>query len=262
VLDRKIKMSQEEEHYQTFVNLGLTYLQAKVYVTLLRLGDVGAEVRKIASVSAIARQDVYRILPTLQKMGLVEKVVAIPTIYRPISLEEGISKLLKKRTEEYQDVKKKAKFLMENFVAPEVEPKDDSSQFVITSERNLFMKRVREDIAKTESSIDIIYGDGKLRTIIFHTFDEFQKASARGVKIRAITHKTEEEPLGKNLQILSSKATFDLRFINKNIPVGLVIFDNKEANIRTMHTIVPSLWTNNRNVVRLSKFYFDCLWEM
>lgn len=78
----------QEEHYQTFVNLGLTYLQAKVYVTLLKLGDVGAEVRKIASASAIARQDVYRILPALQKMGLVEKVVAIPTIYRPIPLEE------------------------------------------------------------------------------------------------------------------------------------------------------------------------------
>lgn len=81
-------MSQEGENYQTFVNLGLTYLQAKVYVTLLRLGDVGAEVRKIASASVIARQDVYRILPALQKMGLVEKVVAIPTIYRPIPLEE------------------------------------------------------------------------------------------------------------------------------------------------------------------------------
>jgi len=255
-------MSQEDDSFQTFVNLGLTYLQAKVYVTLLRLGDVGAEVRKIASASSIARQDVYRILPTLQKRGLVEKIVAIPTIYRPIPLEDGISKLMKKRTEEYQDVQKKAKSLLENFVTPEVEHKDDASQFIITSERSLFLKRAREDIAKTESSIDIVYANERLRTIIFHTFDEFKKASARGIKIRAITNKTDEEPLDENIQNLSSKAVFDLRFIERNIPVGLVIFDNNEVNIRTMNSIVPSLWTNNRNVVRLSKFYFDSLWKM
>ena len=255
-------MSQEEEPFQTFVSLGLSYLQAKVYVTLLRLGGIGAEVRKIASASAIARQDVYRILPTLQKKGLVEKVVAIPTIYRPIPLRDGISKLMKKRKEEYKDTQKKAKSLLENFVAPEVEHKDDSSQFIITSERALFLKRVREDIARTESTIEIIYGDERLRTIVFHTFDEFQNASARGIKIRAITYKTEKELSDKNLQTLSNKAAFELRFIKKDIPVGLMIFDNKEVNIRTMKSIVPSLWTNNSNVVRLSKFYFDSLWEM
>jgi sugar-specific transcriptional regulator TrmB len=255
-------MAQEEEPIQTFVNLGLTYLQAKVYVILLRLGGAGTEVRKIASASAVARQDVYRILPRLQKMGLVEKIVAIPTLYRPISLEDGIAILMKKRTEDYQDVQKKAKLLLENFVVPDIEHKEDSSQFIITSERTLFMKRVREDVAKTESTIDIIYGDEKLRTILFHTFDEFKKASVREIKIRAITYRNDDQPLDKNLQVLSKKTSFELRLISRDIPVGLVIFDDKEVNIRTMHSIVPSLWTNNRNVVKLAKFYFDCLWEM
>jgi sugar-specific transcriptional regulator TrmB len=256
-------MSQEDESIQVFVDLGLTYLQAKVYVTLIRIGGSGADVRKIATSSSTARQDVYRILPSLQKIGLVEKVVATPTVYKPIPLEDGIFKLMKKRTEEYNDVQRKAKMVIENFEAAELEQRDDDSQsqFVITSERALYMKRVREDVAKVEVSIDIIYGAERLRTIIFHAFDEFRAAVARGIEIRAITRKGDDEPMDRNIQILSKKPSFEIRYIKRDIPVGLVIFDGKEVNIRTMHAIVPSLWTNNRNVVKLSKFYFDCLWS-
>ena len=255
-------MTQEDEPIQTFVNLGLSYLQAKVYVALLRIGGVGAEVRKIASISTIARQDVYRILPALQKMGLVEKVIATPTLYRPLPLEEGLSMLIKKQTEQYLDTQKRAKLVLENFVTPQILHKEDTSQFIITSAKALFLKRVREDIVKAESSIDIIYSDERLRTIVFHTFDEFSKVAANGIQIRAISSKTDDEPLDKNLQTLSKSPSFELRFIKQVIPVGLVIFDNKEVNIRTMHSIVPSLWTNNPNVVKLSKFYFDSLWEI
>jgi len=254
-------MTQEDEPTQTFINLGLSYLQAKVYVTLLKIGGVGAEVRKIANFSAIARQDVYRILPTLQKMGLVEKVIANPTMYRPLPLEEGISILMKMKTEQYQDTQKKAKLVLENFVTPQILHKEDTSQFIITSAKALFLKRVSEDIAKAESTIDIIYSHERLRTIVFHGFNELRKVTAKGIKVRAISCKTDDEHLDKNLQILSKSTSFELRFIKQGIPVGLVIFDNKEVNIRTMNTIVPSLWTNNPNVVKLSKFYFDCLWE-
>jgi len=59
-------MLQEEEPIQAFTNLGLTYLQAKVYVTLLKFGSSSANVKKIALHAAMARQDIYRILPVLE----------------------------------------------------------------------------------------------------------------------------------------------------------------------------------------------------
>jgi sugar-specific transcriptional regulator TrmB len=59
------RTSKNDEPIQTFMSLGLTLLQAKLYLTLVKLGSQGGEVRKISRESSIARQDVYRILPEL-----------------------------------------------------------------------------------------------------------------------------------------------------------------------------------------------------
>jgi sugar-specific transcriptional regulator TrmB len=59
------RTSKNDEPIQTFMSLGLTLLQAKLYLTLVKLGSQGGEVRKISRESSIVRQDVYRILPEL-----------------------------------------------------------------------------------------------------------------------------------------------------------------------------------------------------
>ena len=101
--------SQIDEPIQTFMSLGLTFLQAKLYLTLVKLGNSGGEVRKISRESNIARQDVYRILPQLEKLGLAVKIIASPTIYCATPLENGFSMLLNQKTDEYIELQKKAK---------------------------------------------------------------------------------------------------------------------------------------------------------
>ncbi|MEX2723761.1 MAG: helix-turn-helix domain-containing protein [Candidatus Freyarchaeota archaeon] len=59
------------EYIQTLTDLGLTFLQAKTYLNLAKLGK--ANVQTIAKASNVARQDIYRIMPSLQKLGLAEK---------------------------------------------------------------------------------------------------------------------------------------------------------------------------------------------
>jgi len=255
-------MIQEDEPIQTLVSLGLTNLQAKVYLTLLKLGNTGADVRKISRASRIVRQDVYRILPTLQKIGLVDKIIATPTIYRPLPFEQGLSMLMKKKAEEFSEVQKKANYVLNNFnFGQDLETLEDASQFIITSERKIFLKRVKKDIAETQTTIDIIYSHERIRAIMFHTIDEFQQAIARGIKIRALTDKGDAKMPDKNIGALTKTASFHLKYLARGIPVGLIIFDNRDVNIRTAEKLVPSLWTNNRNVVRLAKIYFDCMWK-
>ncbi len=252
-------MLQEEEPIQAFTNLGLTYLQAKVYVTLLRLGNSGTSVKKIALNAAIARQDIYRILPVLENYGLVEKIIAVPTRYRPVALEDGLSLLMAQRTKEFQDMQNKAKMVLKNFVAQEPQFYEAISQFRITSARPLFIKRVKESIAQTKCSIDIVYDDSLLRAIVFDTIDDLQKAIDRGVKIRAITRK--EETLDKNLELLVKSPLFELRFTNEDVSVCLAIFDDREVKFRTSQKIVPTLWTNNQSIVKLAQVYFDSVWK-
>jgi len=255
-------MTQEEDTpIQTFVNLGLTYLQAKVYVTLVKIGQSGADVRKISQASSIVKQDVYRVLPNLQKIGIVEKIIATPTKYKPIPLEAGLSMLMQRKAEEYKEIQKKAKQLLEDFSLEHQADHEDISRFVITSERKLFLKKMREDIVEAQESIDFIYIKERMAIIAYYNIEEIKKAMERGVKIRVLTNREEKKPLDRNIQALVENSAFKIKFLQEDIPVGLVIIDKNETNIRIADKIVPSLWTNNRNVLRLSQIYFDCMWR-
>ncbi len=253
-------MLQEEEPIQAFTNLGLTYLQAKVYVTLLKLGSSSVNVKKIALNTAIARQDIYRILPVLENYGLVEKIIGIPTRYRPVALEDGLSLLMEQRTREYQDLQKKANMVLKSFVPQEPLCFDNTSQFRIISARPLFMRRLKEGITQVENGIDLIYDDSLLRAIIFDTIDDFERAIDRGVKIRVIM-KAGEQMLDRNLEILTKSPSFELHFAKKDVPVGLVIFDEKEVEFQATQNIVPTLWSNNGNIVKLAQIYFYSMWQ-
>lgn len=254
-------INQEEESLQTFVKLGLTYLQAKIYLALVKLGKNGSEVRRIAHTVAIARQDIYRIMPALERMGLIERVISLPTLYKPIEIEEAISILMKKKAEEFIDTQKSAKFVLDNFVTQQPEDYENQSQFRITSDRALFLKRVKEGIVQAQSSIDIIYGEDRLRSIVYYTMEDFEKAIARGVKVRAITRLDQDTILDKNIETLVKNPNFQIRIIKKEIPVGLVIFDEKEVKFRTTQNLVPTMWTNNQNVVKMIQIYFDSMWQ-
>jgi sugar-specific transcriptional regulator TrmB len=261
----RIEMANEEDPIETFMNLGLTSLQAKVYLTLLTFGEAGADVREISLTSKIARQDIYRRLPELEKTGLVEKIVGTPTVYRAVEFENGLSMLIKKNTQKYTEIHKRAKMVLNNYSVNQHHSSnnhtDSESQFVITSEQGLFLKRIKQDVEEAEDQICIIYSYERLRKIIYHVAEEIEAAMKRDVKIRAITDKTHTKDPDKKLQALTKNPQFSLRIVKQDIPVGLVIFDNREVNIRIASAIVPSMWTNNRNLGRLAKVYFEDLWR-
>ncbi|NIQ05427.1 MAG: TrmB family transcriptional regulator, partial [Candidatus Korarchaeota archaeon] len=72
---------------------GLTPNQARVYLTIARLKL--ATVRQISRISNVRREDVYRMLPKLEKMGLAEKLLGRPLKIRATPVEEGLSLLIK-----------------------------------------------------------------------------------------------------------------------------------------------------------------------
>ncbi len=254
-------MLQEEEPIQAFTNLGLTYLQAKVYIALLKMGSDGANVKKIALNTSIARQDIYRIIPILEKYGLVEKIIAVPTRYRPVALKDGLSLLMEQRTREFKDMQTAAKLVLKSFVVQEPQSFDSISQFRITSARPLFIKRIKEAIAQAENTIDIVYDDSLLRAIMFDTIDDFERAIARKIKVRSITRKNEEQILDKRLDTIAKSSLFKLRTTKDEIAVNLMIFDDKEVKFCTTQNIVPTFWTNNRSIIKLAQVYFDSMWH-
>ncbi len=148
-------MATQEEDIQTLVELGLTNSQAKVYLTLIAMGKIRGQV--IWKNSGVARQDVYRVLVELQEKGLVEKVFAIPNEFKPISLKDGLSILLKSKAYEYANAEVKMKNLLQRFHAFNGESTLGEYEFSLIPRKDATLLKFITVLNSTQKSIDAIF---------------------------------------------------------------------------------------------------------
>jgi sugar-specific transcriptional regulator TrmB len=236
-------------------------LQAKTYLTLTQLDK--AEVKKIARTSGIARQDIYRIMPTLEKLGLVEKIVANPVLYKAVSLKEGTLSLFAEKSSEHAQLKASLEMLGESKEKSDnTIVHDAETEFVITSERKRLVKKFENAFSKA-STVDLIFPSRGLNFIVFSFFDAFTTAVSKGVKFRVATQKTEVSPaIMRKLKTLTANPLFELKFIDANIDFGICIFDDKEVDVCISgKEAVPSLGTNNEQLLKMAKLFFENHWN-
>ncbi|MCW4007681.1 MAG: hypothetical protein NWF09_03175 [Candidatus Bathyarchaeota archaeon] len=257
-------MIQEDEYVQILSRLGLTFLQAKVYLALAKLGK--ADVKTISRASKVARQDVYRIMPALQNMGLVEKIVASPTLYKVTPIEESLCVLLENKTRECMELQIKMKYMLNNLKekADEVSSQEEE-QFSIISSRRLLQKKLSEKDRTAQKSIVAIANWKTIRATFFNRASDVVNALKRGVKLRIITEMHEKDKhVEKIIQSFMEYPSFEIKYSSAPIPVNAVIHDGKEINmcIATLpDNEVPSLCSTNPRFIKVIAAYFEELWN-
>jgi len=255
----------EDERAQILVNLGLSLLQAKIYLTLVQTGQ--ATIKEIAKASGIVRQDIYRIVPSLQELGLAEKILNVPTMYKPTPIKEGCYLLLQNKTREHVKLQKKTIALVKNLHEKNNKTllQEEDSQFVITSSGTLLHKRLGEGHQMAQKSIYIIGEWQTTRTMVFYRFTDFKRALKRGTQIRIITEKHEDDKsTQKIIRTLMLNPLFETRYVAMPSTLKMVIHDEKEVNMCIAippDKDVPSLWSNNPQFVKIMVAYFQELWS-
>jgi sugar-specific transcriptional regulator TrmB len=254
-----------EEDIQALNDMGLSILQAKIFLSLVKLGEVN--VGTISKSSNIVRQDIYRIMPTLEKLGLAERILSKPTTYKATPLKEAISILLLKRKKKDEEVIKKAHSLISNFNSYSNNLSDNESEFRITSERSLLFKTHTQLIEKAKTTIDIVIPFEVLEEHTLHNLSFLKRAWGRGVKIRLISQKTQDGSVLRKSQGLTGLSFLELRYAFCPTSVGgnwfgMHIFDKKEMTICiSSNDRVPSLWSNSPSILRMATNYFEDLWD-
>ena len=230
-----------DESVQTLVNLGLTVLQAKVYLNLAKVGISTG--RTTAKESKVASQDVYRILTELQEKGLVEKIIGRPTFYKATPINEGISLLLKNKKEEYIETEKQAKIMSDNCCEnKETNVQFEKIDFTITSKLTLLLKMHDKMADKSKKNIDFIFGVKINEKMLLHNHQYIQRAIKRGVKIRAIVPKGSKETITKNPKPLLKNPLFEIRYLPEEfIPFGMHIFDKEKVTLAVSEKPMPKL---------------------
>ena len=261
MIELPILILEDKEYLQTLTELGLTLLQARIYMTLTKLGKASA--RTISKQSNIVREEIYRVMPKLEKMGLVEKTITRPTLYKAIILKEGLDILIQRKAEETYRLQKKTRNMIQNLKVPSFRRKSNEENlgFIITSEKSLFRKRFDMNIQMTRLEVNIIASEFLFRQMLFNHYESIAKALERGVNIKVITEEIDGETIPEHIRELMENRFFKIKYLFSPSLVTIGVFDDKEVDVRISSEMVPNLWSNNPAIVKLAEGYFKQIWN-
>ena len=146
-------MASNNELIQDLTDLGLNRSQARVYFALSQSGISTA--KKISDISQVAREHVYEILPQLQSLGLVEKIIGVPSQFRAPPIDEGFSILLQSRAGKTRKLQKKMETIRScrNNNLEMLSQKEDNQFILIPPQKAAVNKRKREIAAAQTQTI-------------------------------------------------------------------------------------------------------------
>lgn len=247
------------------VGFGLTATQAKVFLTLTRLGTAPARV--IGNYANIARQDVYSVLDQLHQLGLVEKVIDSPLKYRPVDIKDCITVLLTKRSDETVNLTQTAEKLIDSIQRVEeakYNPIDLS--LVLLNNKNALLRRSRKAIEQSTTEICFVtIFDAFAYWATLHV-DNFEQALLRGVKIKFVFEKPQKKfGLPRELKELCKHQSFQIKCVASAPKAVIGLFDDKlmfttisTANLRNEYV---RLWSDQPSMIELGRSYFDKYWS-
>ena len=260
-LDNVNRLNQD---IQTLTQLGLSHRQARVYLALLISGTSTA--KTISIVSKVPRQDVYTVIPILEKMGLSQKTITKPFRFRATPIEKGIQLLMNRKSEEYNQMQVNTKNLLDSLKNYHEESADqeDKVQFFLLPETQARIQRIEEAVTNAENIVDSFTTPEILRQVAVLSVGVLKKSLKRGVTFRFLT----EEPKDKDFKLGIPRAILknprlEIRYVASSIPAAAVLIDKKEMFFGTTIDFQKAtyLWSNNPYLVGLIQNHFEQIWN-
>lgn len=255
--------SQDKEDAEVLTGLGLTLVQAEVYLTLERMGK--ATIKSLSHAVKMDRANVYRTILKLFELNLIHEIVTTPTMYQSVPLQEAVPVLLKQKDEEYINIRSKTKRLLKKRKQVTDNLSCEEPQFILIPKGSGIMRRVHEMTARVEKSHCTLFywSDYKDHEIDLHKLWTF--ILDKGVMVTALVYLEEGEEFPTKLLNLKKNGLFRIRRVYSPLLSSIIIFDGKEAFVSTKPKILsgpPSLWVNNSNLVSIFQLYFNSLWDI
>ena len=217
----------------------------------------------------MARQEVYRVLSDLEEKGLIEKTIARPSMFKPISAQEAVAILFQDRRKHSEQLRKKAIKQFSNFAMNRVEapPLNSNAQFFMLSKSETDptgpIDRIGRAIEEAQKSV--------MCSVTFSVFtkvkliDEhiWKKAATRGVRFRFIIGRGVNADENFTLDpTLENDDRFEVRWTNNVVPATVLLIDEREVFCRTGRGLeCPVLWSRNSFFIAVIRDYFEMKWK-
>ena len=253
-----------EKEDQILIRLGLSKVQAKIYCTLLRMKSGSSAT--IAQASTITRQQIYREMPVMVDLGLVEKIIGSPTKYLAIPIETSLKILQAKKAAELSDLDQATKLFLENYASiKRNRTLEETSHFVYASEKEIALNKYDKECANAQISVEAIGPALDTESgIVLRYKGFFLERLKQGVQLRIVTEKLRKDREILNaIRQLQRSPLFEIRELPEKPPVQLAMFDRKRVNIVVSDAYhnYADLWTDNSSLRILAINYFEYMWE-
>lgn len=255
-------MNPKDYDLSIFTQLGMTGRQAEIYIAISKLGQ--AAVKTIAKTAQTDRAEIYRVMPKLQKLGLIKKIVTTPITLRAIPLSEGLSILLQRNSEKHKEIQTKAEQFLRSFKEKKTNQKD--FQYTLTSGLKGVDREFLRNLGEIQTRLDCIFQWRGILYRVNRQFEDYKEALERGIKIRYITHVPEGEKMPQTIQTLKKTGFFEIRNAATAPKAGIAINDKKSISIVTLSgsntNELEVLHSNNPAVAGLAQDYFELKWAV
>lgn len=263
-------MAIQEDLVKKLSNFGFTINQAKIYLSIVESGLIS--VGKISQITQLHVQDIYKILPKLEKMGLITKTIDKPVLIKAIPVEKALNRLV---TIEKEKAEKRIFYLEANLKevtnaikdqqCTELQDKESCFILLITSEQ--IKNRADLTFGNVSIECDLVINLGLIKPLMRKLRQNFQQLDRNKVKVRIIVENPSDDELVKKIlkRAIPKQADITAKLILKNEAIPYYVIDHNEVWIsmekETESGLPCVLWTNSRNMVKFFQDSFDEAWN-
>jgi sugar-specific transcriptional regulator TrmB len=255
-------LSNDQENLKILTSLGLTSNEAKIYFILDKIG--ATTIKGISTAARMDRPNVYGVVSRLQKLNLVEKMLARPIVFKAIPLNQGVPMLLEHKRKDLSELSTAAKKLIETCKHSECEaPSGGECQIMIIPKEKQTERKFEELFAHTYRTNEAICNWSYMKSSFKNFIPVWKNWLKRNVKIRTIFYLPGEEELPSSILGLSKKGSFEIRYMDTPPKIALSIYDEREAFLSTSRLPSESvhMWVNGAGFAAFFHDYFEMLWR-
>jgi sugar-specific transcriptional regulator TrmB len=255
--------------------IGLSEYEAKTLMCLMAHGTSTAE--EISRIAKIPLPRVYDTIEKLIKMGFVLSTKTRPKRYKPIEAKMAMEHYMRHKRGDFERGMETMKEVCEKIVKefskliPEKKPpKIEKWGIWSTKSKNNIIAMRHDSERHAEKEILMFSGDA---SFVRDDLEILKKMAKKGIKMKLLLHKPENEQVRKNMETLS-KLGVEIKTGYDGSMRGNIIDDRMVTMVlkwgKQSFTGVPgtdkefgyeTLMINNPVFVNVMKEYFNTVWE-
>ena len=257
----------EEDLVVKLESFGFTVNQAKVYLSIVQSGKT--RVGKISKSTQLHRQDIYKLLPKLEKMGLITKTIDKPFMIEAIPIEKALENLIsKEREKSNKRISHLENNLKEMINSIQRQPEIiEETRFSILTTDEAIRNRGSLTFKKLKKEYLSVVNLENIQTHSATHFRDFLSAIAHTkAKTRLIVVSNDNENAKQAIEkIAPFTGEFIAKLIDKATCKNYQILDNKEIWIAVQQKTESGhpciLCTNDPNIIDVYKESFRKVWN-